>query len=54
METIVSSPFFTNAELSGTTNQNVSGRQLKSFSLTIKVTNADYGEAAAEEEESKG
>ena len=54
VETIVTSPFFANAELSGTTNQNVSGRQLKSFSLTIKVINADYGESAAGEEESKG
>jgi len=55
MKTILTSPFFTNAELSGTTNQSLGGRQFKSFSLTIMVINADYGEAAAaEEEKSKG
>ena len=53
METIGTSPFFVSPELSGTTNRSVSGRLLKSFSLTIKVVNADYGESTALEEESK-
>ena len=51
METIVTSPYFGSAELSGTSTTSVSGRRLKSFSLTIKVINADYLEEAPEEEE---
>jgi len=54
METLVGSPFFANAELAGTSNTSVSGRMLKSFSLTIKVVNADYQEAATEEEDGNG
>jgi type IV pilus assembly protein PilN len=42
METIVTSPFFATAELSGTSTTGYQGRQLKSFSLTINVKNADY------------
>jgi len=42
METIVTSPYFASAELSGTSSTGVAGRTLKSFSLTIKVVNADY------------
>jgi len=44
METIITSPYFGSAELSGTSTANVSGRQLKTFSLTIGVVNADYQE----------
>lgn len=50
METIVTSPYFTNAELAGTSTTGFQGRQLKSFSLTIPVVNADYAEEPAEEE----
>jgi Tfp pilus assembly protein PilN len=49
METIVTSPYFATAELSGTSTTGVQGRQLKSFSLTINVINADYQQAAPEE-----
>jgi type IV pilus assembly protein PilN len=42
METLVDSPYFSTAELSGTSTTNYQGRQLKSFSLTINVKNADY------------
>ena len=44
METLVTSPYFASAELSGTSTTGVQGRQLKSFSLTIGVVNADYQE----------
>ena len=55
METLVTSPYFAKTELSGTTTKGVSGRQLKVFSLTISVTNADYAEEApAEEGEAQG
>lgn len=53
METIVTSPYFTNAELAGTSTTSTQGRQLKSFSLTIPVVNADYAEEPAEEETQK-
>lgn len=53
METLVTSPFFANAELSGTANKGVSGRQLKSFSLTIRVVNADYQEQPEEKQAKK-
>jgi type IV pilus assembly protein PilN len=52
METIVTSPFFATAELSGTSTTNVQGRMLKSFSLSIKVINADYQEEQPEEKKS--
>ena len=42
METIVTSPYFATAELSGTSSVGVAGRTLKSFTLTIGVINADY------------
>jgi len=42
MEIIITSPYFGSAELSGTTTTGVAGRSLKSFSLTIRVVNADY------------
>ena len=48
METIMTSPYFVNVELSGTTNTGVSGRVLKAFSLTISVVNADFEEAKTE------
>jgi type IV pilus assembly protein PilN len=41
METIVTSPFFATADLSGTSNAGVGGRTLKSFSLTIRVVNPE-------------
>ena len=53
METIITSPYFRSAELSGTSTRSVSGRQLKTFSLTIGVVNADYQEAAAGEKKAK-
>ena len=53
METIITSPYFGSAELSGTSTTGVAGRQLKSFSLTIKVINADYLEEEPEEEKAK-
>ena len=49
METLVTSPYFASAELSGTSNTGVGGRTLKNFSLTIKVVNADYLEEPAAE-----
>jgi Tfp pilus assembly protein PilN len=42
MNTIITSPYFTSATLSGATSKNVSGRRLKAFSLTIPVVNAEY------------
>ena len=53
METIISSPYFATAELSGTATTGVQGRQLKSFSLTIKVINADYQQEPPEKEQAK-
>jgi len=44
MEIITTSPYFGSAELSGTSTKSVSGRMFKSFSLTIRVVNADYME----------
>ena len=51
METLVTSPYFASAELSGTSTTAVQGRQLKSFSLTIGVVNADYQQEEAPKEE---
>ena len=42
METMVTSPYFATAELSGTSTTPYQGRMLESFSLTINVINADY------------
>ena len=42
METMVTSPYFATAELSGTSTTAYQGRLLKSFSLSINVINADY------------
>jgi len=53
METLVTSPYFVGAELSGTSTTNVAGRSLKNFSLTIKVVNADYEEKATAETAAK-
>ena len=53
METIITSRYFRSAKLSGTADKNVSGRKLKSFSLTIRVINADYEDAKAAEEKDK-
>jgi type IV pilus assembly protein PilN len=53
METIITSPYFDSANLSGTSTVSVSGRKLKSFSLTIPVINADYLEEEPEEEKVK-
>jgi type IV pilus assembly protein PilN len=53
METIVTSPFFQNAELSATTTKRVGGRSLKSFSLSIHVVNADYEQKPEEKEQAK-
>jgi len=39
MDTIVASPYFSRAELSGTSSQGIQGRQLKAFSLTCSVVN---------------
>ena len=49
METLVTSPYFQTAELSGTSNTGYQGRQLKSFSLTIDVINADYQQETTKE-----
>ncbi|KPK26060.1 MAG: hypothetical protein AMJ61_10060 [Desulfobacterales bacterium SG8_35_2] len=49
METIVTSPYFATAELSGTSTTGIQGRLLKSFSLTINVINADYQQSTPEE-----
>ena len=48
METVVASPYFATADLSGTSSKIVSGRTLKAFSLTCRVVNPD-----AKEEPSK-
>ena len=53
METIVTSPYFAAAELSGTATTGVQGRQLKSFSLSISVINADYQQETPEEGQAK-
>ena len=53
METIVSSPYFSTAELSGTATTGVQGRQLKSFSLTVNVINADYQQETPVEAQAK-
>lgn len=53
METLVTSPYFANVELSGTSNTGVAGRTLKNFSLTIKVVNADYQEKPTAEAAAK-
>ncbi|MDX1775599.1 MAG: PilN domain-containing protein [Desulfobulbales bacterium] len=53
METIVTSPFFVNAELSGTSTTSYAGRALKSFSFTIGVINADYEQEEPAEEPGK-
>ena len=54
METIVTSPYFVSANLSGTSTAVVSGRKLKTFSLTIPVINADFPpEEAPEEKKTK-
>jgi type IV pilus assembly protein PilN len=53
MEALVTSPYFATAELSGTSTTGVQGRQLKSFSLTVNVINADYNEESAEEGQAK-
>jgi type IV pilus assembly protein PilN len=39
MEAVVVSPFFATAELSGTANASVSGRNFKTFSLVCRVVN---------------
>jgi type IV pilus assembly protein PilN len=54
METVVASPYFATAELSGTSNKGVSGRTLKVFSLTCKVVNPAIKEEEMPEEEPKG
>jgi len=53
METIITSPYFATAELSGTSTTGVQGRQLKSFSLTINVVNADYQQEKPAEAQAK-
>ena len=53
METIVTSPYFGNAELSATSSKSVSGRVLKNFALTISVVNADYQENEAVEKQAQ-
>ena len=53
METIITSPFFATAELSGTSTTGVQGRSLKSFSLTVNVINADYQDETAAEGQNK-
>lgn len=53
METIITSPYFATAELSGTSTTAVQGRRLKSFTLTISVINADYLEVETEEKKAK-
>ena len=53
METVVASPYFATANLSGTSSKGVSGRILKSFSLTCKVVNPDAKEVKAPEQAPK-
>lgn len=53
METLITSPYLGSAELSGTSTTNVEGRQLKSFSLTIKVINADYQQETPQKDQAK-
>lgn len=53
METITTSPYFGSAHLSGTSTKAVSGRQLKTFSLTIQVVNADYEETGTGAKQAK-
>lgn len=53
MEAVVTSPFFATAELSGTSSTNYQGRQLKSFSLTINVVNADYQQEQTKKAQAK-
>ena len=51
METVVASPYFATAGLSGTSNKGVSGRILKSFSLTCNIVNPDAKEEPPEQEQ---
>ena len=53
MEAVVTSPFFATAELSGTSSTGYQGRQLKSFSLTINVVNADYQQEQTKKAQAK-
>jgi len=54
METVVASPYFATAELSGTSSKGVAGRILKTFSLTCKVINPDVKEEKPPGQEQKG
>jgi type IV pilus assembly protein PilN len=54
METVVASPYFATANLSGTSSKGVSGRILKTFSLTCKVVNPDVKEEKPPGQEQKG
>jgi len=51
METVVASPYFATANLSGTSSKAVSGRTLKSFSLTCRVVNPDAKEETPEQKQ---
>jgi type IV pilus assembly protein PilN len=51
METIITSPFFATADLSGTANTGVGGRILKSFSLTVRVVNPEDQKEAEEKQQ---
>jgi len=53
MEALLTSPYFSTAELSGTATTGVQGRQLKSFSLTVNVINADYKQEPPQETQAK-
>ena len=53
METVVTSPYFATADLSGTSSKSVSGRTLKAFSLTCRVINPDVKEEKMPGQEEK-
>jgi len=53
MKTIGTSPYFGSADLSATATKSISGRQLKTFSLTISVVNADYQEKETDDKQAK-
>lgn len=51
MKTVVASPYFATANLSGTSSKAVSGRTLKAFSLTCMVVNPDAKEEKPEQKQ---
>jgi len=54
METVVASPYFATADLSGTSSKVLSERTLKAFSLTCRVVNPDAKEEEPPNQKQQG